>query len=202
MEGGRDGGYRLAIQSGAVDSHFQELADAFRSRLHGLSSERCQIHPPGGDHAWSTHNVIEHLVLTYRNTIVQVEKYRRRGSASSRKPTLREIAQRTVVVAFGHFPRGVPAPEFVFPGKQAIPAMGGSTLAKVFEEELGRMDAELDACERLFRAQKFAAHFRLGPLSAQQWRKFHLVHGRHHLAQADRIERQIRSNHQASTKKS
>jgi hypothetical protein len=27
----------------------------------------------------------------------------------------------------------------------------------------------------------------LGPLSMQQWRKFHLIHGRHHLKQIARI---------------
>lgn len=160
------------------------------------------MHPPGEDHAWSTHDVIEHLVLTYRGTVAQVEKYRRRGTVSSRKPKFREIAERTVVITFGHFPRGIPAPEFVSPGKHAILALSGEALANVFEQELERMDAELDACKHLFRAQKFAAHFRLGPLSAQQWRRFHLVHGRHHLAQLDRIQKKIQLKHEISTGKS
>jgi hypothetical protein len=32
-----------------------------------------------------------------------------------------------------------------------------------------------------------ASHFAFGPLGADQWREFHVVHARHHLTQLTRI---------------
>jgi Protein of unknown function (DUF1569) len=176
----------------AVHPAFQEMSDAFATKLAGKSGERCQIHPFGTG-AWSTQEVIEHLVLTYRGTVAQTEKYRQRGSPSERKAKWNQTAARILVVGLGRFPLGVPAPEFARPGQGGMPAMCGDALAALLQEELSRLDSQLVRCAQVFGKQAFAPHFRLGPLSAQQWRKFHLVHGWHHLAQVKRIEAQIRS---------
>ena len=50
--------------------------------------------------------------------------------------------------------------------------------------ELQRMASGLDDCERRFGTRtKIMDHPFLGPLTADEWRKFHWVHGRHHARQ-------------------
>lgn len=49
------------------------------------------------------------------------------------------------------------------------------------------MDRVIDTCGRRFGTKRAAAHFLLGPLSAEQWRRFHAIHAGHHLKQVRRI---------------
>ena len=52
------------------------------------------------------------------------------------------------------------------------------------------MDKVLPECERRFGARcKLASHFVLGPLTAEQWRKFHWIHTRNHMKQVARLKR-------------
>jgi len=47
----------------------------------------------------------------------------------------------------------------------------------------------LAECERRFgKRSKLANHFILGPLTAQEWRRFHWVHTRHHMKQIARLK--------------
>ena len=51
-------------------------------------------------------------------------------------------------------------------------------------DALVAMDSVLvDAEKRFGRTARILNHPVLGPLTAQQWRRFHQVHGRHHLKQ-------------------
>jgi Protein of unknown function (DUF1569) len=177
----------------AVDASFQKMSDAYAAKLAGMSREMCQMHPQGDASVWSLQDVVEHLVLTYRGSVAPMEKYLQRGLPTVRKADWKQLAARTVVVGLGRFPRGTPAPEFVCPGRSRFAAMEGVELGVLLNEELNRLDSQLLACERAFGARSFAPHFRLGPLSAKQWRKFHLVHGWHHLAQLERIKRKVKS---------
>jgi hypothetical protein len=52
------------------------------------------------------------------------------------------------------------------------------------------MDAIVAQCEARFGCGKVLDHPILGPLTAAQWRKFHLIHGRHHVKQIDRLREQ------------
>ena len=56
------------------------------------------------------------------------------------------------------------------------------------------MDAIIAQCEARFGGRaNVLDHPILGPLSAPQWRKLHVVHGRHHLKQLLRLrERNLR----------
>jgi hypothetical protein len=50
--------------------------------------------------------------------------------------------------------------------------------------ELQRMTLALDDCEGRFGSRtKIMDHPLLGPLTAEEWRKLHWVHGRHHARQ-------------------
>jgi hypothetical protein len=177
----------------AVNAAFQQMSEAYVTKLAGRSGEACQMHPQSDAAAWSMQDVVEHLVLTYRASVTHLEKYLQRGSPTTRRADWKQFAARVIVVDLGRFPHGKPAPEAVRPGLCGIAAMDGKELGILFGEELRVLDEELVRCEKLFGARAFAPHFRFGPLSAKQWRKFHLVHGRHHLAQMERIDAHVRS---------
>jgi hypothetical protein len=60
----------------------------------------------------------------------------------------------------------------------------GAEPLRQFNDALVAMDATLADAEKRFGAKaRLLRHPVLGPLTAQQWRRFHEVHGRHHLKQ-------------------
>ncbi len=174
-----------------MDAALRRLSDTYAVKLAALDQASCQIHPRGDAAAWSVQDVVEHLILTYRESVAQVEKYLRRGVPTTRKANWKQVAAKVLVIDMGVFPRGQPAPEFVCPGKCGLDCMDGDALAALLREELNRLDMELMRCGEAFHAKPFASHFRFGPLSAEQWRRFHVVHGRLHLAQITEIQKQI-----------
>jgi hypothetical protein len=62
-----------------------------------------------------------------------------------------------------------------------------------------KIDGLLGECAEKFGSQPMASHFIFGPLSTEQWREFHTVHARHHLAQMSRILDSVVSGRTAST---
>jgi hypothetical protein len=91
-----------------------------------------------------------------------------------------------VVIRVGYFPRGRKAPEMVTPqAKAAVP--GGVLIAEV-DDAIASLDKKVADGEKLFGPEYRAiSHMILGPLSIRQWRRFHLVHGRHHIRQISAI---------------
>jgi hypothetical protein len=62
--------------------------------------------------------------------------------------------------------------------------MAPAEAKRVITPELQQMGSGLDDCERRFGSRtKIMDHPILGPLTAEEWRKFHWVHGRHHVRQ-------------------
>ena len=46
------------------------------------------------------------------------------------------------------------------------------------------MKTALDAAEQRWgKGQRVGAHFVFGPMTTEQWRKFHYLHGHHHVLQ-------------------
>jgi len=55
--------------------------------------------------------------------------------------------------------------------------------------EIAAMGELIQRCEERFGAKtRLLDHPILGPLTAEQWRKFHWVHGRHHAKQILRLK--------------
>jgi hypothetical protein len=96
-----------------------------------------------------------------------------------------------VMLSFGKMPRGAPAPEFARPGQLQWPSMNGAELLELLRQEIERMDSLIDGCRQRFGLQRVASHFVLGPLRPDQWRRFHVIHMRHHLDQLRRIEKSV-----------
>ena len=69
--------------------------------------------------------------------------------------------------------------------------MNGRQLGDLLRQEIEAMDTMLDACRRKFGMERVATHPLLGPLRVDQWRRFHVVHGLHHLSQLRSVIEQV-----------
>jgi DinB superfamily len=159
-----------------MDSHLEELKLAVESAAEGMSSEQLSWHPAG---KWCAAEALEHLYLTYSGTIKGFSRVIEGGKplvgASSLKLRLRTF----VVVRLGHMPRGRKAPPNAMPRGLPVEKVRNEVGTKIVE-----MDAIIAQCEERFgRRVRLLDHPILGPLTATEWRRFHLVHGRHHAEQ-------------------
>ncbi|MGB6134854.1 MAG: DinB family protein [Acidobacteriaceae bacterium] len=174
-----------------MDSELQAVCDAYRARLAGRPVEWCRLHPQADDRAWSPQEVVEHLVLALRSSAGVLQTRIEKGRPSQASATLVQRLRRTFVFTFRKLPRGAPAPPFVRPGLLHWQPMDGTALAEQFRREMDATDKVLATVRERFGSRRAASHFLLGPLSAGEWRRFHAIHCRHHLAQLQRIERAI-----------
>lgn len=159
-----------------MDRHLQELQDAICAAIRGMSTEQLTRRPHG---KWCAAEVLEHLYLTYRGTVKGCERCLQEGKPLARTPTLPDRVRAAVVVGFGYMPEGRKAPERSTP--RGMPA---DEVVKAIGPEIVAMDEAITKCEARFgRSTPILDHPILGPLTVQQWRKFHWVHGRHHVKQ-------------------
>jgi len=169
----------------------QQVFDSYSSQLSGAPADWCQMHPLQDDRLWSAQELIEHLVLTCRSTSRVLAKRLERGRPTKDHGTAVQWMLQMMVLSFGYFPRGAPAPGFARPDQLHWPAMNGAEAIELFRREIDEMDALLDQCRERFGLQRVATHFMLGPLRPDQWRRFHAVHMRHHLGQLRRLEQAV-----------
>lgn len=164
-----------------MDFYLQRLQNAISSATAGLSVETL-TRRPGAD-KWSIAEILEHLYLTYTGTIKGFEKCLQAGKPLARVPTLQDRMRTTVVVKCGHMPGGRKAPQNSVP--RGLPPE--RVLAEVVEK-IAAMDAIITEAENKFGSgRRLLDHPILGPLQAREWRKFHWVHGRHHVKQMQRL---------------
>jgi hypothetical protein len=107
----------------------------------------------------------------------------KRGKPLASRASMTQRVLTFVVVGLGHMPAGRKAPAFVQP--KGLPA---EQVRNEIGEKITAMDAIIAQCEARFGGQvKLLDHPILGPLTATQVRKLHLVHGRHHQKQLLRL---------------
>jgi hypothetical protein len=92
-----------------------------------------------------------------------------------------------MILTFGDMPKGVPATEETTPVADGFAVLDGRQLAALLRKEISLMDTLLNQCRRTFGMERVASHSLLGPLRVDQWRRFHVVHGYHHLEQLQSI---------------
>jgi hypothetical protein len=169
----------------------QQVFDSWSADLSAAPAEWCQMHPLQDDRLWSAQELIEHLVLTFRSTSRVLSKRLERGHPTSDRSTPVQWLLQMIVLSVGHMPRGAPAPAFARPDQLHWTPMNGSALIDLLRQEIDQMDALLDQCRQHFGLQRVATHFMLGPLRPDQWRRFHVVHLRHHLGQLRRLRQAV-----------
>jgi hypothetical protein len=163
-----------------MDSRLQELKRTLESAVEGTSSEQLSWHPAN---KWCASEVLEHLYLTYTGTIKGFERVRDGGKPLATRASIKHRCRTLVVIGFNYLPSGRKAPTVTEP--RGLPA---EKVRKEFGDEIVAMDAIIAQCEALFGpSTRLLDHPVLGPLTAMQWRKFHLLHGRHHQKQILRL---------------
>jgi len=156
-----------------VDSRLEKLKQSLESAVEGMSSEQLSWHPPG---KWCAAEVLEHLYLSYTGTIQGFEKVLKSGKPLATRPSMAHRVRTVVVVGLGHMPAGRKSPAVAKP--RGLPA---EKVRNEIGAKMAAMDAIIAQCEARFgRRVHVLDHPILGPMSASQWRKMHLVHGRHH----------------------
>ena len=148
--------------------------------LGGLDVRQTQLRA-GGDRArWSIQQTVEHLLMTFAATINVVDARVAKGTRTRTRPTVTQRIGQVVVIRVGLFPPGRTAPEMVTPSADE-PSVPSGVLIERVEMALRSLDATMIGAEKVFGADKRSiGHMILGPLSVKQWRRFHLVHARHH----------------------
>ena len=142
----------------------------------GMTAADLEHHPPG---KWSAAGILEHLSLTFDGTRRNLRKCLDTDTRRVTRPALRQRIGVLVVVELGRFPGGLDAPA------RTIPAgLPGEAALDGIRRNLAAMDGVMAECEARFGTRgTIADHPILGALSLRQWRRFHLVHTRHHMRQ-------------------
>ena len=167
-----------------MHSYLQRVQQAIDEAVRGLSLEQLAWHREG---KWSAAAILEHLSLTYSGTAKGLQ----RGLDA---PSTRQRVASFVVTGLRFMPPGRKAPAMVVP-KGASP----ETVVADVRRNLIAADDAISRCEARFgTGVKIANHPILGPLTARQWRTFHLVHARHHMKQIARIRQQIAAETRAA----
>ena len=157
--------------------------------LAGLSAAQTQATLRAHPEKWSIQQIAEHLLLTYQVSIPAIQARLQKGSPTRAVPSLKQYLGQFFLISLGQFPSGRKAPAQVSPTLPST-VSNGEHLAVRIHGELVHLDRLITEGERLFGRVRAATHMILGPLSMQQWRRFHLIHGRHHVKQIWAIRRQ------------
>jgi DinB family protein len=162
-----------------MDPRLKRLQEEIASVVAGLSAEQLRWHPPG---KWCAGEVLEHLYLTYTGTTKGFSRVIEAQKVKVTPPTWNQRVGRLLVVGFGYMPPGRQAPPMARP--RGLPTE--KVLAEI-ELKISEMDEMIARCEEKLGLGELLDHPILGPLTGAQWRKFHLVHGLHHVAQVWRL---------------
>lgn len=171
----------------------EQLHASYAQFLQGRSIEVVEIHPGNDSNCWNARQIVEHLILTYQSSCAVFCERLAKGRPTQTKPSAYQKVQQLFVCQFGYIPAGRLAPPDVIPAVSATEPLDGKAISARLLAGLSAMDEMLAACESRFGEKKFATHQVIGPISADQWRRFHVAHGRHHLKQLRRLEAEMAS---------
>ncbi len=173
-----------------MDSLLEELRQALESTVEGMSNQQMSWHPA---EKWSAAEVLEHLYLTYTGTIKGFERVLTAGKPVVGQASVKQRLRTLVVLRFNHLPNGRKAPKQTVPRGIDLETVRGEVVRKLDE-----MDGIIAQCEARFGHGKVLDHPILGPLTAAQWRKFHWIHGHHHVKQILKLRDQAREGGSAA----
>jgi hypothetical protein len=164
-----------------MDSYLERLQQAIATVTSGMSGEQLTRKMEG---KWSAAEVLEHLYLTYTGTQKAFERCLKAGKPLAGNPTFKQRVSTAAVTEFGYFPKGRKSPDQVLP--RGMPA---EKIVADIGPQIAAMDKAIAQCEGRYGSRiKVLDHPILGPLTARQWRKFHLAHGLHHVKQISKMK--------------
>ena len=157
-----------------------DLRNEITSAIHGMSTEELGRHAEG---KWSTAEILDHLNLSYVGTIKGLRRCLQSGQVFTKGSRLKNFGKRVGLIRLGYFPPGRKSPERVRPRGNPAEQVRVEVL-----ENLVELEKVITDCETKFgKGKPVADHPVLGPLTASEWRKFHVVHGKHHVKQILRL---------------
>ena len=175
-----------------MHADLQLLDRQVAAALKRLNVRQTQLTPREHPEKWGTQQIVEHLLLSMRASTLEIEARITKRTSTGSQPTLVQRVMQWVVLGLGRFPNGRRAPAAVSPNRPTA-LRRGSELAEKMHAALAEYDEVATRAEALFGSQRAVSHVILGPLSMAQWRRFHILHVRHHLRQVARIQRDRRT---------
>jgi hypothetical protein len=165
-----------------MDATLQRLQTEIASLTSSLTDKELARRPQG---KWSVGEILEHLYLTYTGTTKGFQRCLENGKPLATQGTWKQRVAKTVTVDVGMMPRGIEAPAPTRP--KGLPLQ---TVLTEIGSKIEAMDQAIVACEERYGiGVKLLNHGILGAMTGPQWRKFHCVHGRHHLRQIAQLRR-------------
>jgi Protein of unknown function (DUF1569) len=162
-----------------MDCHLQKALEEIQRATQGMSTEELAWHPVG---KWSSAQILEHLTLTFSGTVKGMQRVLASDGTGSRKRTLKNRLSAFIVADLGYFPSGRKSPDM------AVPSSGNPDMAvENIVRNLTEMDVVLTEVEQKKGPNARVPHPVIGPLKISQWRRFHLLHTRHHMKQIVRL---------------
>ena len=159
-----------------MSEYIPRLQQAIASSIDGMTRQQLLWKPEG---KWSAAEVLEHLYLSYTGTSKGCERSLDAGKPLVTPPTLAQRMKTFVVVTMGRYPNGIQAPPTVRPKGFSVEQVTGG-----IQEQISTMEGWLRRCEEKFGKNAMVLnHPVLSALTGDQWRKFHWLHGRHHVQQ-------------------
>jgi hypothetical protein len=158
-----------------MDADLGRCRDLLHDAVRGLSAAEAAVRP--GDR-WSIAEIVEHLALTYTGTAKGFERLLGGAVPLPPAPTPRQRFWTFVITGLGVFPRGRAAPKPVVPSGIGLDAALARAAAG-----LEAFDAGAARAEARFGHGYVLTHPILGPFTVRHWRRFHVVHTRHHVRQ-------------------
>jgi hypothetical protein len=172
-----------------MNALFEQLEQTLSPVLAGLDGHQTQLRPTAHPDKWTIQQIVEHLLLSYASTRQVMEARIARGKPTQAHPSLVQRFAQFCVTNLSYFPEGRQAPAVVDP-PPSIEPLSGPQLIQSVHQQLSGIDPLFDQAEAVFGPRQAVTHHVLGPLSIHQWRRFHLIHGRHHAKQIAAIRRQ------------
>lgn len=160
----------------AMHRYLEQASAVLEDAVRGMTFEQMTLTVREGH--WSAAEVVEHLSLAFGATAVGMEQRLRSGDLDVRPRTLYDRVSTLLVVAIGYIPTGRKAPGYTVPS-----GIGAEKALRNLRENLEAMDLAITRLEAKYGDHVIGVHPILGPLRPNQWRKFHLVHTRHHARQ-------------------
>jgi hypothetical protein len=169
-----------------MDPRLARLQREIASAISGLTPDQLRRSSPG---KWCIAEILEHLYLTYTGTVKGFSRILTGGKPLASKATWTQRGRALVVVGFGYMPKGRKSPAVGLP--RGIPA---EKITADIDSTISDMDEVMNRCAtKLGSHTKVLDHPILGALSIHEWRKFHLVHGLHHVKQMQALRAKVMS---------
>ena len=158
------------------DEHLGAARAAIEHAVEGLTPQLIARDVPG---RWSIGEILEHLTLAFTANAVALGKALESGELRARRPTIKAVLIRTLVVDGGYFPRAK-APEMTRPTRSIPPERSVGQIL----DALSKLDETLTRVSGKFGDRVLVAnHPYFMGLTVPQWRKFHWRHTVHHMKQ-------------------